>query len=109
MGELQGNRQLLAAMWPLPGVQTGERPFLAQQEPSILSLDFRGFCLLSIFLLSESPPDTGMAQCAEGHPTPKLWKGNTADALQAFISRRPLTRGVCPSLGTFCVLGYKCD
>lgn len=109
-----GDCQPLAATQPSPGVQTGERPFLAQREPSILSSGFSGFCLLSIFLLlSESLPDAGCRWCskqrAESHPAPKLWEGNTADKTQAFISRRPLTRGGCPSPSTFCVLGSKCD
>lgn len=113
-GGWQGDCQPLAATQPSPGVQTGERPFLAQREPRILSSGFSGFCLLSIFLLlSESLPDAGCRWCskqrAESHPAPKLWEGNTADKTQAFISRRPLTRGGCPSLSTFCVLGSKCD
>lgn len=88
--------------------------FLAQWGPSTLSLDFSIFCFLLIsLLLSERLPGIGCwwcpRQCAAGHATPTLCEGNTDGTTQAFFSRRPLPRGGCPSLGTFCVLGYKCD
>jgi len=39
LGGQQGNHQPLASMWPSPGIWTQERPFLAQQEPSILPIE----------------------------------------------------------------------
>lgn len=89
VGQVTGRSPAQAATQPSPGIRTREKPFLEQQEPNILSMDFSSFCsLLILLLLSESLPVTVcqwlFQQCAEGHPTPKLWEGNTADTTADF-------------------------